>query len=156
MKCEIEGVVIKELARHADGRGWLMELFRQDELEEELYPRMSYLSLTEPGQVRGPHEHKEQTDLFVFSDESNFRLYLWDNRKSSPSFGKAFQLETGGGKDQAVLVPPGVVHAYKNIGPAGGLVFNSPNRLYQGEDRREAVDEIRHENDPDSPFKVPG
>jgi len=155
MKCEIEGVVIKGLVRNADGRGWLMELFRQDELEEKHYPRMSYISLTEPGKVRGPHEHREQTDFFVFFGESYFRLYLWDNRESSPSFGKTFQLEAGDGEDLAVLVPPGVVHAYKNIGPSGGLVFNAPSRLYRGEDRRETVDEIRHEDDPDSPFKVP-
>ena len=155
MKCEIDGILIKELTRFADGRGWLMELFRRDELEEEFYPRMSYVSVTEPEQVRGPHEHREQTDYFVFFGDSKFRLYLWDNRPGSPSFGKAFQMETGGGKDLAVLVPPGVVHAYKNIGPTGGLVFNAPNRLYKGEDRRETVDEIRHEDDPDSPFKVP-
>ncbi|MBN1213502.1 MAG: dTDP-4-dehydrorhamnose 3,5-epimerase family protein [candidate division Zixibacteria bacterium] len=156
MKCDIEGVLIKELVRHTDERGWLMELFRQDELEEELYPAMSYVSLTEPGQVRGPHEHREQTDFFVFFRESHFRLFLWDNRKKSPSFGKTFQLETGAEKDLAVLVPPGVVHAYKNMGPDTRLVFNAPNRLYRGEERRDAVDEIRHEDDPNSPFKIPG
>jgi dTDP-4-dehydrorhamnose 3,5-epimerase len=155
MKCEIEGIVIKELVRHADERGWLMELFRQDELGVELHPRMSYVSLTEPGQARGPHEHREQTDFFMFFRESNFRLYLWDNRKESLSFGKTFQLETGGENDLAVLVPPGVVHAYKNIGLTEGMVFNAPNRLYRGEGRAEAVDEIRHEDNPDSPFKLP-
>ena len=154
MKCEIKGVVIKELVRHTDERGWLMELFRKDELEKEFFPEMSYVSLTEPGKIRGPHEHREQTDLFVFPEESKFCLYLWDKRQKSPSFGITFQMETGGEKNLAVLVPPGVVHAYKNIGQTGGLVFNFPNRLFRGKGRREEVDEIRHEDDPDSPFKV--
>ena len=153
MKCEIENVVIKEMVRHTDARGWLMESFRQDELEEEQYPRMSYISSTEPGQVRGPHEHREQTDLFFFPGEYSFRLYLWDNRENSSTFGKICQLDTGS-KDLSVLVPPGVVHAYKNIGATAGLVINAPNRLFKGEGRRGPVDEIRHEDNPDSPFKV--
>jgi dTDP-4-dehydrorhamnose 3,5-epimerase len=42
-------------------------------------------------------------------------------------------------------VPPGVVHAYKNIGQDNGIVFNAPNRLYAGEGKKTQVDEIRHE-----------
>jgi len=47
-----------------------------------------------------------------------------------------------------------VVHAYKNVGSVEGLVFNAPDRLYAGEGRSGPVDEIRHENDPASPFTV--
>jgi dTDP-4-dehydrorhamnose 3,5-epimerase len=53
-----------------------------------------------------------------------------------------------------LIVPPGVVHAYQNVGGVPGLVFNCPNRLYKGAGRQEPVDEIRHEEDPDSPFKL--
>jgi dTDP-4-dehydrorhamnose 3,5-epimerase len=51
-------------------------------------------------------------------------------------------------------VPPGVVHAYKNIGSEPGLVFNCPNRLYKGPGRKDPVDEIRHEADKDTPFRL--
>jgi dTDP-4-dehydrorhamnose 3,5-epimerase len=51
-----------------------------------------------------------------------------------------------------VLVPPGIVHAYKNVSPVPGLVFNAPNQLYAGWAKQEPVDEIRHEDLPDSPF----
>jgi dTDP-4-dehydrorhamnose 3,5-epimerase len=53
-----------------------------------------------------------------------------------------------------LLVPPGVVHAYKNVGSVEGLVFNAANRLYAGWLRQDAVDEIRHEQDPHSPYQV--
>ena len=53
-----------------------------------------------------------------------------------------------------MIVPKGVVHAYKNIGGCDGMVFNAPNRLYAGRGRTEPVDEIRHETDPNSPFKI--
>jgi len=51
-------------------------------------------------------------------------------------------------------VPPGVVHAYKNVSRVAGLVFNCPNRLYAGRHREEPVDEIRHEDRRDSPFRL--
>jgi dTDP-4-dehydrorhamnose 3,5-epimerase len=54
----------------------------------------------------------------------------------------------------ALIVPPGVVHAYKNIGTEPGLIFNCPNRLYKGPGRKEQVDEIRHEEDPDCRFQL--
>jgi dTDP-4-dehydrorhamnose 3,5-epimerase len=44
-----------------------------------------------------------------------------------------------------VIVPPGVVHAYKNTASTPGWVFNAPNRLYAGPGKRSPVDEIRHE-----------
>ena len=51
-----------------------------------------------------------------------------------------------------LMVPPGVVHAYKNTGDVPGWVFNAPNRLYAGEGKRSPVDEIRHEDRLDSPY----
>ena len=52
------------------------------------------------------------------------------------------------------MIPPGVVHAYKNIGATPGLVFNCPDRLYAGEGSKEPVDEIRHEESDGSPFAL--
>ena len=60
----IEGVVIKNLVKYGDERGWLAEIFRKDEIEAR--PVMGYVSATKPGVVRGPHEHKNQTDIFAF------------------------------------------------------------------------------------------
>jgi dTDP-4-dehydrorhamnose 3,5-epimerase len=155
MNCNIHGIIIKKLSQHDDKRGWLIELFRQDEIDDKKYnPVMAYVSRTKPGVARGPHEHVRQADFFCFIGPSTFRLYLWDNRRDSPTYGNAFQLDAGSENKVSVLVPPGVVHAYKNIGPVDGIVYNAPNRLYAGEGRKEPVDEIRHEDDPNSPFKI--
>jgi dTDP-4-dehydrorhamnose 3,5-epimerase len=150
----LPGVVLKPLARHTDDRGWLSELFRADELAPDLQPAMGYLSRTEPGVVRGPHEHCEQTDCFCFLS-GRFKLYLWDNRPGSPTFGGFQAHALGSRRPTLVLIPPGVVHAYKNLSPKPGLVLNFPNRLYKGRGRRKPVDEIRHEDDPLSPFRIP-
>lgn len=150
----IDGVEVKKLEFHRDKRGWLVELYRQDELQSEYHPVMSYASLTRPGVARGPHEHREQSDLFCFLGPSNFKLVLWDNRPTSPTYGQKQELLVGEDNPVSVLIPPGVVHAYKNVGSVDGLVINCANRLYRGEGRNSPPDEIRHEDNPETIFKI--
>lgn len=76
----IQDVTIRPLIFHQDQRGWLVELFRFDELREHEHPVMSYVSMTFPGYSRGPHEHREQTDVFGFFGPGDMTLYLWDAR----------------------------------------------------------------------------
>jgi dTDP-4-dehydrorhamnose 3,5-epimerase len=63
-------------------------------------------------------------------------------------------LFVGADNPQAIIIPKGIVHAYKNIGAERGMVINCPNRLYMGEEKIEEVDEIRHEDDPDTIFTM--
>lgn len=149
---EIKGVVVRELKKFFDKRGWLTELFRKDELDEEFLPAMAYISSTNPGITRGPHEHWDQADFFCFIGPSDFKLRLWDNRKDSETFGSMMTMIVGETNPAAVLIPAGVVHGYKNVGETDGIVINCPNRLYAGAGRKEEVDEIRHENDGESTF----
>ncbi len=150
----IEGVVVRDLRKFHDERGWLTELFRHDELAPEFYPTMSYISSTGPGVKRGPHEHVDQADLFCFIGPSNFKIRMWDNRPTSETFNHVMTLEAGETNPQAVLVPKGVVHAYQNIGDREGIVINCPNRLYAGQGKSEEVDEIRHEDDRETAFRL--
>lgn len=154
MKCDIDGVVVRELKRYDDDRGWLVELFRHDELDSEFHPVMSYVSMTKPGVARGPHEHADQADCFCFIGPSTFRLYLWDNRADSPTHETKVTLDLGESAPALVIVPKGVVHAYRNIGSGDGIVYNAPNRMFAGEGRKEPVDEIRHEDDPNTKFQL--
>ncbi|MBC8032347.1 MAG: dTDP-4-dehydrorhamnose 3,5-epimerase family protein [Pyrinomonadaceae bacterium] len=150
----INGVVIRELRQFKDSRGWLAELFRHDELESEFYPAMAYTSSTTPGVTRGPHEHVDQADFFCFLGPSNFTMRLWDNRQQSETFNSVMTLEVGEDNPKSVLVPKGVVHAYRNTGSVDGIVFNCPNRLYMGEGKKAPIDEIRHEDDPNTIYQM--
>ncbi len=143
----IDGVVIKPLTRFDDERGWLIELYREDALPPANHPVMCYVSQTLPGVTRGPHEHRDQSDCFAFVGPGDFKLYFWDTRSVSPTLNHKQTLVAGDLDRQMVIVPPGVVHAYKNISDVPGLVFNCPNRLYRGEGHQQEVDEIRHEDD---------
>ena len=147
----MKGVVIKKLVNFADHRGHLTELFRHDELPDDFRPVMSYLSVTHPGIGRGPHEHEHQTDGFAFID-GRYRLYLWENREGLAA--DPFTLEVGSDNPVLVIVPPGVVHAYKNIGDRDAFVLNFPDQLFAGWGKKDPVDEIRHESDPESAFQL--
>jgi dTDP-4-dehydrorhamnose 3,5-epimerase len=151
---EIKGVIIRPLPRFNDSRGWLTELFRIDEWPSEFHPAMAYISSTLPGVTRGPHEHVDQADLFCFLGPSNFKLRMWDNRSGSETSGNMDTHVVGEDNPAVVLVPKGVVHAYQNVGTVDGIVINCPNRLYAGERRKETVDEIRHEADNQTKFRM--
>ena len=151
---KIHDVIVYELKKFDDDRGWLAELFRLDEIPAEFAPAMAYISFTRPGVQRGPHEHVDQADLFCFIGPSDFLLKIWDNRPDSPTANVCMALTAGESSPFAVVVPKGVVHGYKNIGETDGMVINCPNRLYRGDHRGEEIDEIRHEDDPDTIFRM--
>jgi len=153
-KGKIHDVVVRPLSKFLDERGWLAELYRSDELDASIMPTMAYLSMTQPGVARGPHEHVDQTDYFCFIGPSNFKVYLWDARKDSPTFGIKHVIYAGIDSPQAVVVPPGVVHAYRNVGLDNGIVINAPNQLYAGEGKKSKVDEIRHEESEGSVYTL--
>lgn len=149
----INGIVIKKLNKYQDNRGWLTEIWRED--EDKYSPAMSYVSITLPGVARGPHEHVHQSDCFVFIGPGFFDLYLWDRRENSPTKGEFMKLEKIGEENPtAVIVPPGVVHGYKCMSEVPATCINLPDKLYKGENKTEEIDEIRWEKDENSIFKI--
>jgi dTDP-4-dehydrorhamnose 3,5-epimerase len=148
----INEVIIKEISKNHDERGFLAELFRADELDFK--PAMSYASFTNPGVIRGPHEHVAQSDCFVFLGPGSFALHLWDRRANSSTNGEKMEIIVGENNPTLVIVPPGVVHGYKCISEIPALSLNFPDKLYRGEGKKEEVDEIRWEKDSESPYKI--
>ena len=144
----------KPLKKFGDERGWLGELFREDELPPGFQVTMAYVSMTKGGVIRGPHEHVDQSDCFCFIGPGDFRITLWDMRQGSPTHGVRQELIVGESNPMLVVVPPRVVHAYKNITNQDAIVYNFPDRLYKGKGRKDPVDEIRHELDPNSIYRI--
>lgn len=164
MKSKIEGVCIRPSKINKDKRGHLCELWRHDNLHNEHYPVMSYVTQTLPGVVRGPHQHRLQTDMFSFVGPGDFLLHLWERRWPDVQAMKDGKLPeamiyhekflVGEANPATVIVPPGIIHAYKCISSEPGYVINSPNVLYGGPGSLYEVDEIRHEDQENSPFIV--
>ena len=148
----IQGVIIKNISEFEDDRGWLKEIYRKD--SDNFQAVMSYISYTKFNVARGPHEHKHQSDFFVFIGPGDFELFLWDNREDSPTFEKEMKLVVGESNKVSIIVPPGVVHGYRSITEKGSISINLPDKLYAGENKQQEVDEIRYESDPNSKFKI--
>src|SRR3989338_5761239 len=148
----IEGVIIKKLNKFEDDRGWLAEIYRNDETNYN--PVMGYVSSTKPGIIRGPHEHTKQSDCFVFLGPGDFELHLWDNREKSKTNGQYLKISAGENNPTKVIVPPAGAHAHKNISDKDAWCINLPDKLYKGKNKQEAVDEIRWEEKENSPYKI--
>ena len=137
----INGVIIKELKKYKDARGWLAEIWRNDEINYR--PAMGYISATHPGVARGPHEHIKQSDCFIFLGPGNFELYLWDRREGSSTNGEHIKIEVGDKHPVMAIIPPGIVHGYKCVGEQDGWCLNIPDRLYRGEGKKEEISAIK-------------
>jgi dTDP-4-dehydrorhamnose 3,5-epimerase len=148
-------VRVEALPVFKDQRGTLHELFRTDEVPAGFKPLMACSSWSHPNVARGPHQHVAQDDYFTFAGPSDFRVYLWDDRPGSTGAARGWVIQTGESAPARVYVPRGVVHAYHNVGKVPGLVVTVTSLLFKGEGRKEPVDEIRHELDPNSPYRLP-
>lgn len=149
----IDGVLIKKFDKYKDSRGWLTEIFRRDESDHA--PAMAYVSVTLPGVVRGPHEHRYQSDYFAFTGPGRFKVYLWDARDWSPTKGEKMVMEVGEDDPCSIIVPPGVIHAYKCTSDHPSWCVNMPDKLYRGINKKEDhIDEVRWEEILHSPYII--
>lgn len=112
-------------------------------------PEMMYFSMIPPGQSRGPHLHRDQTDYFIFGLDGIFDIFLWESGKPDVHSKLCF----GAHNPHILIVPPGIVHAYRNIAQIPGFVINMPDRLYKGFNKEEIEDCIKYETNPDCLYK---
>ena len=147
---DIEGVEIRKLQKHSDDRGWLAEIYRQD--QDTPNPKMGYISFRKPQSRHPVHEHKAQTDVMLFPGIGRFKVRLWDNREKSLTYGNMMTFSTSENNPTLVIIPPKVVHSYKVLNLSGAYVLNFPDQLYGGELRKGEIDEIRWEDREDCPF----
>ena len=90
-------------------------------------------ALSYPGTIKAFHFHRRQTDCWV-PVGGMLQVALVDLRKQSPTFGARNTLYLGALRPWQLLVPPGVGHGYKVIGPEPGVLVYVTNRLYNPKD----------------------
>lgn len=141
----MDGVRIAALKSYGTAGGVLSEVWRGDWGDWVCRPAQVYVEELSSGVVKGPHEHRWQTDQFVFFGRVAIALH---DARSDKKGGLGRHLEILDGSFRVphlVTIPPGVVHAYIGLG-GKFVVLNLPNRLYRGRERSGKVDEIRHED----------
>jgi dTDP-4-dehydrorhamnose 3,5-epimerase len=132
----LPGVRIERLPLWPDDRGYFLEVMRQGKgLAAELGERGLQVSvaLSYPGTIKALHYHFEQTDLWA-PVEGQLQVCLFDLRVDSPAFGRCNTLYTGTLQPWQILIPPGVGHGYKVIGPGPAVLAYVTNRFYNPAD----------------------
>ena len=114
----IPDVVIIEPKVHGDSRGYFVETFRQDKLEEFLGYQINFCqdneSKSSKGVLRGLHYQlppHAQTKLVRVISGRVLDVAV-DIRKNSPTFGKYVAVELSGENKKQLLIPRGFAHGF--------------------------------------------
>ncbi len=117
-RTKIPDVVIIEPTVHGDDRGYFVETFRQDKLEEFLGFKMGFCqdneSKSSKGVIRGLHYQLHpaaQTKLVRVIQGSVLDVAV-DIRKGSPTFGQHVAVELTAENKKQLLVPRGFAHGF--------------------------------------------
>ena len=118
IRTDIEDVVIIEPTVHGDERGYFVETFRADKLEEFLGYKINFCqdneSKSSRGVLRGLHYQlapAAQTKL-VRVIQGRVLDVAVDIRKDSPTFGKHVAVELSAENKRQLLVPRGFAHGF--------------------------------------------
>ncbi len=128
----IQGVEVKRLTRHADERGYLMEILRSD---DEIFSKFGqcYVSMNYPNVIRAWHWHEKQDDFFVVV-KGMIKVGLYDMREGSPTRGEVNEFYLGENNHIVLKIPVGVAHGYKTVGVEPSLLVNFPSEVYNPEE----------------------
>jgi len=118
IRTEIPDIIICEPIIHGDERGYFVETFRQDKLEEFLGYSINFCqdneSKSSRGVLRGLHYQLHpaaQTKLVRVMQGSVLDVAV-DIRKGSPTFGKHVAVELSSTNKKQLLVPRGFAHGF--------------------------------------------
>lgn len=130
----IEGVILKELTTHLDGRGDVIELWSKPWIGEGFVNTQHvYQSATDFGVVKAWHLHKIHTDQITVT-RGKLQLSLIDLRKGSASFGNVDIFFLGSSAPRIIKVPPFIMHGWKALSSPEVIVVNMQSHIYMPED----------------------
>ena len=118
IRTQIPDVVIIEPTVHGDNRGYFIETFRQDKLEEFLGYKINFCqdneSKSSKGVLRGLHYqlHPSAQTKLVRVIQGRVLDVAVDIRKSSPTFGQHVAVELSSENKRQLLVPRGFAHGF--------------------------------------------
>lgn len=117
-RTNIEDVVIIEPTVHGDSRGYFVETFRADKLEEFLGYKINFCqdneSKSSKGVLRGLHYqlHPAAQTKLVRVIQGRVLDVAVDIRKDSPTFGQHVAVELSAENKKQMLVPRGFAHGF--------------------------------------------
>ncbi len=132
----IEGMRMKHLQTHLDGRGDVIEMWSLpwiDRGEEWIVPKHIYQSATDHGVIKAWHLHALHTDQFVIT-RGKMQVVCVDVREDSPTHGCVESWIVGVQRPALILIPPGVLHGWKALSAPETIVVNLQSEPYDPSD----------------------
>jgi dTDP-4-dehydrorhamnose 3,5-epimerase len=128
----IDGIIIRDLKKFVDERGYFSELLREDWnnlLIDDKIVQFN-LSFSYPGVVRAWHRHlKGQTDYFICITGA-IKVCAYDDREGSKSYGEINEIILSEDGLKVARIPGILWHGYKAIGTKPIKMLYGVNKLY--------------------------
>lgn len=128
----IQDVIVKKLVRHADDRGFFMEILRENEALLKRFGQAS-MSKSYPGVIKAFHYHERQDDIWFFP-VGNAQVVLYDLRADSPTKGETNVFYLGEDHPEVVVIPAGVAHGYRVLGNQPACIVYFTTEAYNPHD----------------------
>jgi len=147
IRTAIEDVVIIEPVVHGDARGYFVETFRADKLEEFLGYKINFCqdneSKSSRGVLRGLHYqlHPAAQTKLVRVIQGKVLDVAVDIRKGSPTFGKHVAVELSAENKRQLLVPRGFAHGFVVLEDDTVFAYKVDNYYSPENDRGIAFDD---------------
>ena len=146
-RTKIEDVVIIEPKVHGDERGYFVETFRQDKLDEFLGFKINFCqdneSKSSRGVIRGLHYqlHPAAQTKLVRVIKGKVLDVAVDIREGSPTFGKHVAVELSEENKKQLLVPRGFAHGFVVLEDDTVFAYKVDNYYSPENDRGIAFDD---------------
>jgi dTDP-4-dehydrorhamnose 3,5-epimerase len=147
IRTDIADVIIIEPVVHGDERGYFIETFRQDKLEEFLGFKVNFCqdneSKSSRGVLRGLHYQlapSAQSKLVRVIQGSVLDVAV-DIRKGSPTFGQHVSVELSSENKRQMFVPRGFAHGFVVLEDNTTLAYKVDNYYSLENDRGMAFDD---------------
>ena len=124
-----EGMLVRDLITHTDGRGTVCELYdpRWGISRDALV--FAYMFTIRPGMAKGWGIHRDHDDRYTFLT-GELELAFYDAREASSTARQESRLVLSEVDRKLVTIPRGVWHAERNIGATDVRVVNFPTLPY--------------------------
>ncbi len=131
----IQGVIIKDLQVHLDGRGDVVELWSKPWAEQDglLAPEHVYQSATDYDVIKCWHFHQHHTDQFTVT-RGKLQVSLVDIRQDSPTFGHVNKIFLGSLRPRLIKIPPMIMHGWKALSSPEVIVVNLQSHVFDPAD----------------------
>lgn len=145
----IPDVLVIEPKVNGDPRGYFVETFRQDKLEQILGYKVDFVqdneSKSSKGVLRGLHFQlapRAQTKLVRVIEGAVLDVAV-DLRKGSPSFGQHVAVELSGDNKKQMFIPRGFAHGFIVLTETATFAYKVDNYYSPECDRGLAFDDVR-------------